>query len=278
VTEDELSQITRFVNDAILGNYPLSVGSEPYEQALERGVIALFGEKYGDIVRVVSIDDGDTHVSQELCGGTHVVETGEIGQFHIVSEGSVGAGLRRVEAVTGRAAQQLVSERFEVLLKAADHLDCLPNEVDERLLLLLGEMQSSQKALSRLRQELARRDFERLTDQAQELDGVTVLAARVDSGQADTLREMTDWFREHYTSSVVVLGSVTNGRPQLVAAVTPDLVARGLRANDLVKKVARIIEGGGGGRATLAQAGGRNASRLDEALSSVLESVGEVLG
>jgi alanyl-tRNA synthetase len=278
VTEDELSQITRFVNAAILGNHPLSVGSEPYEQALERGVIALFGEKYGDIVRVVSIDDGDAHVSQELCGGTHVAETGEIGQFHIVSEGSVGAGLRRVEAVTGRAAQQLVSERFEVLLKAADHLDCLPNEVDKKLLLLLGEMQSSQKALSRLRQELARRDFERLTDQAQELDGVTVLAARVDSGQADTLREMTDWFREHHTSSVVVLGSVTNGRPQLVAAVTPDLVARGLRADDLVKKVARIIEGGGGGRATLAQAGGRNAGRLDEALSSVLESVGEVLG
>jgi alanyl-tRNA synthetase len=125
---------------------------------------------------------------------------------------------------------------------------------------------------------LARHDFDRLAGQAQEFDGVRVLAARIEAGQADTLREMTDWFRKHNSSSVIVLGTVTNGRPHLVAAVTPDLVERGLRANELVKKVARIIGGGGGGRATLAQAGGRNASRLDEALASVLGTVRETLG
>jgi alanyl-tRNA synthetase len=278
LTEDELSQINRSVNDAILNNFPLNINYEPLEQALENGVIALFGEKYGGTVRVVRIGDADKPISQELCGGTHVAETGEIGQFEIVSEGSVGAGLRRIEAVTGRAARHLVSERLAVLQTVASYLDCSPEEVGKKVLTLLDDAQSTQKELSRLSQELAQRDFEHVMSEAQDVGGVTVLAVQVDASDVEILRKMTDWFREQHPSSVIVLGAVVNQRPQLVAAVTPDLVARGLRADDLVREAARLIQGGGGGRPTLAQAGGKDASRLDEALQSVLGLVEYGLG
>jgi alanyl-tRNA synthetase len=278
LTREQLEQISHAVNEVILGNYPLHISHEPYDQALESGVIALFGEKYGDVVRVVRIGDSDELVSQELCGGTHVRETGEIGQFHIVSEGSVGTGLRRIEAVTGRAAERLVSDQLGVLEAAAAFLECQPEEVDQKVLALIDQSQSAHKEINRLRQELARRDFEDLMTHAQDLDGAAFLAARVKASQIETLRQMTDWFRDRYPSSVIVLGAVIHQRPQLVAAVTPDLVERGVRANELIKAVAGVIGGGGGGRPTLAQAGGRDADRLDEALSAVLRSVREVLG
>lgn len=269
VTQDEFRQIARSVNDAILGDYPLSFSYEPYSEALESGVIALFGEKYGDVVRVVRIGDLERPISQELCAGTHVHRTGEIGQFYIVSEGSVGAGLRRIEAVTGRAAQANVSSRLTILQAAAGRLDCKPEELDSRVLALIEDAQSAEKEIHRLRQQLARRDFEALLTQTQNLDGVALLAASVKVSQIESLRQMTDWFRERHPSSVAVLGAVIDGRPFLVATVTADLVKRGLRADDLIRKIARIVGGGGGGRPTLAQAGGRDASRLDEALSSV---------
>jgi alanyl-tRNA synthetase len=278
LTREQLDQIAHAVNDVILGNYSLHISHESYDRALEGGVIALFGEKYGDVVRVVRVGDAEELVSQELCGGTHVRETGDIGQFHIISEGSVGAGLRRIEAVTGRAAERLVSDRLGVLETAAAHLECQPEEVDQKVLVLINQSQSAQKEINRLRQELAHRDFERLMSHTRDLDGAAFLAAQVKASQVETLREMTDWFRDRYPSSVIMLGAVIDQRPQLVAAVTPDLVERGVRANDLIKRAARVIGGGGGGRPTLAQAGGRDADRLDEALSGVLGFVQKALG
>jgi alanyl-tRNA synthetase len=278
VSEDQLHRISRSVNEAILGNYSLNISHEPYDQALESGVVALFGEKYGDVVRVVRIGEPGDFISQELCGGTHVRETGEIGAFHIVSESSVGAGLRRIEAVTGLAAQQLVTNRLGVLQATAALLDCQPEEVDRKVAALIDEAQASHKELNRLKQALARQDFESLMSRAQDLNGVALLAARVKADHVETLREMADWFRDRYPSSTVVLGAVINERPLLIAAVTSDLVARGLRADELVKQVARVIGGGGGGRPTLAQAGGRDAHRLDEALSRVPGLVTEMLG
>jgi alanyl-tRNA synthetase len=276
-TLDELDQISRLVNEAILHNYALDFRHEPYQQALERGVTALFGEKYGDVVRVVRVGPVEQPYSQELCGGTHVRETGEIGLFYIVSEGSVGAGLRRIEAVTGRAAQQLVAQQLDVLQNVADALGCPPEQAEPRVLALLDEVQATQKEIHRLRQELARRDFEGVMDQVQQIDGTTLLAARVRAQQIETMRQMTDWFRDRQATGVVVLGAVIDDRPQLIAAVTPDLVARGLHAGNLVKAVARVIGGGGGGRPNLAQAGGRDASRLDEALDGVPGLVREML-
>jgi alanyl-tRNA synthetase len=269
LTQDELDAVEQSVNDAILANYPLEVEHTTYRQAVSAGAMALFGEKYGDEVRVVKIGVPEDPFSQELCGGTHIQQTGEIGLFRIVSEGSVGAGVRRIEAVTGRAAQQLVQKRLGVLDAAATHLGAAPEEVDRAVLRLMGELHEQQKEIAELRRELARLEFQALLQHVQVVSGVQVLAARVRAADEETLREMTDWLRNRLDSVVIVLGAVINEKPSFVAAVTPDLVERGLKAGTLVKQVAQVVGGGGGGRPALAQAGGRDPSRLDEALALV---------
>jgi alanyl-tRNA synthetase len=269
--------VEQSVNDAVLANYPLEVEESSYQEAVGAGAMALFGEKYGEHVRVVKIGMPGEPFSQELCGGTHVHQTGDIGLFRIVSEGSVGAGVRRVEAVTGRAAQQLVQKRLGVLDDAATHLGTPAEEVDRAVLRLLGELHDKNKEIADLRRELARLEFEGLLQQVQDVAGVPVLAARVQATDMDTLREMSDWFRNRLGSVVIVLGAVINGKPNFVAAITPDLVERGLKAGALVKQVARVVGGGGGGRPTLAEAGGRDPDRLDEALALVPQAVGELL-
>jgi alanyl-tRNA synthetase len=277
MTQDELDAVEQSVNDAILANYPLEVDHSSYGEAVSAGAMALFGEKYGDEVRVVKIGVPGDPFSQELCGGTHVHQTGEVGLFRIVSEGSVGAGVRRIEAVTGRAAQQLVQKRLGVLDAAATHLGAPPEEVDRAVLRLMGELHDRQKEISDLRRDLARLEFEKLVQQVQDVDDVQVLSARVQVADAEMLREMTDWLRNRLGSVVIVLGAVINDKPSFVAAVTPDLVERGLKAGSLIKQVARVVGGGGGGRSTLAQAGGRDPNRLDEALDQVPRVVGELL-
>jgi alanyl-tRNA synthetase len=273
LTQEELDDVEQSVNDAILANYPLEIGHSGYQEAVAAGAMALFGEKYGDQVRVIKIGLPEEPFSQELCGGTHVTQTGEIGMFRIVSESSVGAGVRRIEAVTGRAAQALVQKRLGVLDAAATHLGSSAEEVDRAVLRLLGELHDQQKEIAHLRRQLARLEFEAILNQVQQVNGVQVIAARVDATDAETLREMTDWLRSRLGSAVVVLGAVIEGKPNFVAAVTDDLVARGIKAGDLIKQVARIVGGGGGGRPTLAQAGGRDPNRLGEALESVPSAV-----
>jgi alanyl-tRNA synthetase len=278
LTQDELDAVEQSVNDAILANYPLEVQHTSYQEAVVGGATALFGEKYGEQVRVVRIGAPEEPFSQELCGGTHVLHTGDVGVFRIVSEASVGAGVRRVEAVTGRAAQQLVQKRLGVLDAAATHLGSPPEEVDRAILRLMGENHALQKEIADLQRQLARAEFEALLHKVQDVEGVKVLAVPVHASNMDTLREMTDWFRSRLGSVVIVLGAVINEKPNFVAAVTPDLVERGLRAGSLVKQVARVVGGGGGGRPTLAQAGGRDVARLDEALSLVPELVAQSMG
>ena len=277
LTQEQLDAVEQSVNDAILANYPLDDEELPYQEAVARGAMALFGEKYGDQVRVVKIGMPEDPFSQELCGGTHVQQTGDVGLFRIVSEGSVGAGVRRIEAVTGRAAQALVRERLGVLDNAATHLGVAPEEVDRAVLRMMGELHDRQKEIADLQRELARLEFDSLLSQVQEVDGVSVLAASVQAATMDTLREMTDWCRNKLPSVVVVLGAVIDGKPNFVAAVTNDLVDRGLRAGDLIKRVAQVVGGGGGGRPTLAQAGGRFPERLHEALALVPAAVQELL-
>ncbi len=279
LTQDELEAIERSVNEAVLTNYPLEALYTDYRQAVKEGAIALFGEKYGNQVRVITIGYPDEPFSQELCGGTHVSWTSEIGFFHIISESSIGAGLRRIEAVTGRAAQQLVQKRLGVLESTAVFLGCAPDEVDRKVLALLDEVQDQRKEISRLRREIARHEFEALLERVQDVQGVKVLAVQVMAAEGmDTLREMSDWFRDRLGSGVVVLGAVLGSRPNFVAAVTPDLVDRGLHAGHLVKAVAQVVGGGGGGKPTLAQAGGHDISRLGEALLLVPELVAGSLG
>jgi len=267
LTQDELDTVERSVNDTILANYPVVVSEEPHSDAVRKGAIALFGEKYGDTVRVVRIGVEEAPFSQELCGGTHVFETGEIGLFHIVSESGIGTGVRRIEAVTGRGAVELVTKQMGVLQRAAAYLKVRHEEVDHRVLELLDELQTARKDILRLEEQIARGELKRLLGRTTTIGDISLLSTRVSIESIDVLRDMTDWFREQIGSGVVVLGAVVNSRPVLVAAVTRDLAERGISAAAIVKQLGPLIGGGGGGKPTLAQAGGRDAQHLDDALA-----------
>jgi alanyl-tRNA synthetase len=203
-----------------------------------------------------------------LCGGTHVGETGDIGLFLITSESSIGAGLRRIEAVTGRGAYDLVHRRFGLLDQAAVVLETGPESVPEKAKSILDQLDQARKQISLLRKGSTADEFNRHLENVPVVEGVPVLATSLPDADADTLRQMTDRFRQRYPSGVALLATVSDGRPILIAAVTEDLVKRGLHAGELVKHAAQILGGSGGGRPTLAQAGGRDAERLEEALQS----------
>ena len=230
--------------------------------------MALFGEKYGETVRTITMGEPEPF-SYELCGGTHVSETGDIGLFLITSEGSVAAGIRRIEAVTGRKAYELVQSRFQDLNQAAALLDASPSGTPEKVAALLEELNEAHKQIANLRRELAETHFVRELEEVPSVEGVPVLTTILPDADSNTLRQMADRFRQRFPSGVAVLASVSDGAPILVAAVTEDLVERGLHAGELIQSVAQHLGGGGGGRPTLAQAGGKDASRLEEALASV---------
>jgi len=269
VTPEQLETIEARVNRAITGNYALEINLKSQKEAIHEGAMALFGEKYGDVVRTIRIGE-PAPFSYELCGGTHVEETGDIGIFLITSEGSAAAGIRRIEAVSGRAAYELVQRRFRVLKQTAHLLSTTPEEIPSKIENLMGNLDEDRKTIAGLRREMALFEFRLKLDNVPLVTGIPVLTAVLGDADADTLRQMSDHFRQRYPSGVVVLGSVSSeGRPQLVAAITEDLVKRGLNAGDLVKFAAGPIGGSGGGRPTLAQAGGKDASQLEAALASV---------
>ncbi|MEM7533044.1 MAG: alanine--tRNA ligase [Chloroflexota bacterium] len=274
VTKKELADMEHHANEIVLANYDVNTRWTSYKQAISEGVMALFGEKYGDEVRVVSFGeyDGpdDTGVSMELCGGTHVYATAEIGNFRIVSEGSSAAGVRRIEVVTGRTADKLIEERFDILSRAANRLNSKPDEVDTAVDSLYQQNQQLQKEIAQLRQKLAQNESASLLSEAVTVQDISVLAVQVDAANVDTMRDMTDWFRDKLGSSVVLVGAIINDKPMLVAGATQDVIKRGMHAGNLVRDTAKIIGGGGGGRPNMAQAGGRDASKLGEALASVV--------
>ncbi len=278
VADETLAAIEADINQAILENWPVRVKHMGQREAIEQGAMALFGEKYGDVVRTIRIgDNGDEPYSFELCGGLHVRETGDIGLFRFTREEAVGAGLRRVEAVTGRAAQKLISERLNLLDRVAAMLNTPVDELEGRVQALLDEQRALQKEIEQLQRVRARSQFEELLDRVQQVDGVNLLTARVDVGGADELREMADWFRDKVESGVAVFATVQNGKPLFVATVTEDVIGRGVKAGDLVREVARIVGGGGGGRPNLAQAGGRDAEKLPDAMAAVSQLVQDAL-
>ena len=268
VRPDELADIVRRANEIILANYNVNTRWTTQKRAIEEGAMALFGEKYGDDVRVVSFGE-DEGVSMELCGGTHVDATAEIGGFRVLSESSVAAGVRRIEVATGRVAEELTEQRWQAVDRVANLLHAKPDEVESAAQQLLEQQSALQKEVAQLRQKLAQQDTAALLDRAVKVKDVTVLATRIEAADADTMRQMTDWLREKLGSSVVVVGAVLNDKPQLVAAATPDLIARGIHAGNLVRDVAKLLGGGGGGRPDMAQAGGKDAAKLTEALATV---------
>ncbi len=268
LTPDQLRRIEEGVNRAILMGYPVRATIKSREEAIAEGAMALFGEKYGETVRTIAIG-GPEPYSLELCGGTHLSNTNDIGVFLIVSESSVSQNTRRIEAVTGRAAYELIRRRFDALDRAASQLSSAPEEVPDRVAALQADLSAAHKQVASLRHDLARAAFERHLDQPPTVNGLPVLAVEIPNADADTLRLLADRFRQRHKSGVAVLATVQGDRPILVAAVTEDLVKRGLHAGHLAKFVAQILGGGGGGKPTLAQAGGRDAAKLDQALESV---------
>jgi alanyl-tRNA synthetase len=267
MTQEEIKAVQRIVNEKIRQNLRVYDEETDYKKAVAAGAIALFNEKYGDVVRVMRI--GEPAVSAELCGGTHVAFTGEIGYFHIISEGSIGAGLRRIEAVTGREAEALVDRRFSSLEGVAQSLEASPEDIQDKIAGLLAELEKERKHTLSLERELARKEAETLLGRVEVIKGVNVLAARVSSDSQPVLREMADFLRDRLKSAIVVLGAISGERPVFIAAVTPDLVAKGYNAGDIVKQVSKVAGGGGGGKANFAQAGGKDKNKLDEALRLV---------
>ena len=269
VTREQLAEIEAGVNRDILGDFNLKISYKGRQEAVNEGAMALFGEKYGETVRTITIGE-DKPFSYELCGGTHVRDTSDIGVCLIISEGSVAAGIRRIEAVTGRKAYELIQHRFELLDKTSNLVGSSPELMPEKLMSLLEELNASRKQIAALLQGQISEDFIHKLQQVKQVRGVHVLAVTLGEADAETLRQMVDRFRQQFpTNGVVVLASVRNGNPTIVAGITPDLTARNLNAVELIKFVAAPLGGGGGGKSTLAQAGGRDASKLTKALDSV---------
>ncbi len=265
LTDEELARVQALVNAHIRDNLPVSVEVKSYQEALQSGAVALFGEKYGDVVRLVKAGD----YSRELCGGTHLAATGQIGLFWILSEGSIGAGLRRIEAVTGRGAEAYLRQQVDQLRQVAELLETKPAQAVARAAEVVEQLRAQQREIEQLRRELAQRQVEALLPQVQQVSGIPVLAARVPAVDMNNLREFTDLLRDRLGAAVVVLGAVIADRPALVASIAPELVGRGLNAVKLVQAAAQVVGGGGGGRPTMAQAGGKDVARLDEALAQV---------
>ena len=278
VSAQQLRAIEQAANQAVLANYPVKDRLTGFDRAVAEGALAFFEEKYDDTVRVISIGDGSEDISQELCGGMHVGTTGEIGPFLITSEGSSAAGVRRVEALTGRAAHAVLANRLAALDTVAAGLRVQPEQTVEAVQRLQEQNRQLERELEQTRAKLSRQHSETLLDHAVRLNGLAVLAQQVEANDVDALRQMTDWFRDKLGSSVVVLGSVINEKPMLVAAATDDAIKKGIHAGNLVRDAAKIVGGGGGGRPNMAQAGGRHADKLTEALGQVAGWVEEKLG
>ena len=269
LNNDELLQIEALVNRNIAGEYPVHKRVKTLEEAKADGAMALFGEKYGNQVRTIEIADERGRVSYELCGGTHLDNTAEIGSFFITSESSVAAGIRRVEAVTGEKAYAWARERLNLLNETAAFLETSPFELLSKTEMLEDKLKALEKELENLRAQGAQAEFGKKMQNVRQVSGVPVLSAIIPNADAEALRGLTDQFRQQYTSGCVVLGTVNHGKPMLIAAVTPDLIARGIKAGDLIKRVAAVVGGGGGGRPDMAQAGGKDPDKLSEALDQV---------
>ena len=269
LNNEELLRIEALVNHYIAEEYPVLKRVKTLDEAKADGAIALFGEKYGSEVRAIEIADQRGRVSYELCGGTHLDNTAEIGSFYITSESSVAAGIRRIEAVTGDKAYAWVRERMNLLNEAAAFLETSPFELLSKTEMLENKRKELDKELDLLRAQSAQAEFSKKLQNIQEVAGVSVLSAILPNADADALRGLTDQFRQQHPSGVVVLGTVNHDKPMLIAAVTPDLIARGIKAGDLIKRVAAVVGGSGGGRADLAQAGGKDPDKLSEALDQV---------
>ena len=268
-TKEELAQVERAVNEKIWEDIEVVIQEMDIDSAKAMGAMALFGEKYGDVVRVVAVSD----YSIELCGGLHVSRSSEIGIFKIVSEAGIGAGTRRIEAVTGKAAYEAIKEEEAVLNEAAALLKANAKDVAKRVASLQADYKELQRENDSLSQKIANAQAGAVLDAAQKIGDVTVLATRVDAKDNNQLRQMMDDLKEKMSSAVIVLGAVDGDKVMLCAGVTKDIVGGNYHAGNIVKLVAEQCGGKGGGRPDMAMAGAKDALKLEEALNSVYDYV-----
>ena len=284
MTPEEIGEVDRLVNEQVRRNAASVRNELAYTEALDAGYLAFFGDKYGETVRVIDmgLDDPDAAkaepFSREVCGGTHLDRPGEVGLFLITSESSIGSGIRRVEAVTGRAAEDLARSNLASLDAVAQELETSPADVQARIESLKAQLDAERRRADSLERANARAEAGSLVSEAQEVGGVSVVAARVTAPSPDVLREMAVHLRDRMGSGVVMLGAVANDKPLLVSLVTQDVVDRGVSAATLVREAAAVVGGGGGGKPDMAQAGGSRPEKLEEALSLAPELVGRAVG
>ncbi|MGI8967862.1 MAG: alanine--tRNA ligase, partial [Chloroflexota bacterium] len=274
LTEDELRDVQERVNAAIWANLPVQREVMTYDVALDRGAMALFGEKYGDLVRVVSMGDW----SKELCGGTHVNATGDIGSLIVTREESVSSGVRRIEAVAGAAAYAYTQDLRERLEQVAQALESRPDTVVQRAEHLLSQVRDQERRIAALTQQLALRDAETLLASARVVDNMTVVASRIQADSTAYLEATTDAVKSRLQCGIVVLASVIEGNPQFTAAVTRNLTEQGFQARAILQVAAKHVGGGGGGNAEFAKGGGRDASKVDEALRAAVDLIERRVG
>jgi alanyl-tRNA synthetase len=264
VTAAEIRRVEEIVNAEILANAATQARVMPMEEARKAGAMMLFGEKYGDEVRVLDIG-----TSRELCGGTHVARTGDIGYFRIVSEGGVAAGIRRVEAVAGSVALAQAQADRDRLARAAEALKAQPQEIDAKIAQVVENAKVLEKEVARLKAELARGKLDDVLAMGMRtINGVKAIAVVLDGADAGMLRESLDRVKEKLGSGVALLATVADGKVSLIAGVTKDLTGK-VKAGELVNFVAQQVGGKGGGRPDMAQAGGTNPAALGDALKSV---------
>ena len=268
MTAREIAEVEMLVNKFILSASPVTMQEMPIEEAKKMGAMMLFGEKYGDIVRVVKAGDFST----EFCGGTHVANSGEIGMFKIVSEGSSGAGVRRIEAVTGHGAVAHVNATEEMVNGLAAELKCRSCDVPTRLEALQCELKAAQKKAEELAAEIAKAQVSNVADQIKDANGVPVLVQKVNADSVDALRNLGDQMRDK-VGGVVVLAAVMGEKVSILTMATKDAVAKGVHAGNIVKAVAKLCGGGGGGRPDMAQAGAKDVAKVDEALAAAFDIV-----
>ena len=266
IEDDELERIEKIANDIIRKNIPVETTLLPREEALKTGAQAVFDEKYGEEVRVIKMGD----VSMELCGGTHATRTGDIGLLKVTHESAIAAGVRRIEAVAGREAMKYIRDIEGELKKTSGLLKANPLELSERVEKLLKHQKDMEKEIETLKSKLAAKDIAKLAGRVKEINGVRVLTAEVTAGDAKTMREIGDRLRDKIQSGIILLGSKAGDKAMLLCLVTKDLTNR-YHAGNIIKEIAPIVGGSGGGRPDMAQAGGPKPENLKQALSKLKE-------
>ena len=273
LTRDELLSVQSLANDKVRGDLTVTSHETSYSEAVREGALAFFGDRYGDVVRVVTMAPAphsmEDAFSVEVCGGTHVSATGQVGTLVVLGESSIGGGMRRIEALTGRAAEELFVQQSDRLEAISQKLQTPVADLEARLDSFIQENEDLRKQLEGFQKTSLRSEAEELLSQVQDVDGVKVVAGRTSACGSDGMREMADFLRDKLGSVVVALAAVVEGSPILITMVTPDLVERGLHAGNIARDTAKVMGGGGGGRPEMAQAGGKQPEKVDEALNGV---------